>query len=143
MHIVFGGAFNGKRQYVKNLMQNEKASWHEGMMPPLTRKDSVTVIAGVERWVKEELEQGLTEQQLIEKVKKTLSTSQSKQIWVLTDLNRGIVPTERIEREMRDVVGRIYQFLFTEAQQITRIWYGIPQTIKGANQDENLHENRG
>ncbi|ANU22383.1 bifunctional adenosylcobinamide kinase/adenosylcobinamide-phosphate guanylyltransferase [Planococcus donghaensis] len=143
MHIVFGGAFNGKRQYVKNLIQNEEASWHEGMMPPLIRNDSVTVIAGVERWVKDELEQGLTEPQIIEQVKKTLSSSQSKQIWVLTDLNRGIVPTERIERETRDLVGRMYQFLFSEAQQITRIWYGIPQTIKGADQNENLHENRG
>ncbi|WP_236610139.1 bifunctional adenosylcobinamide kinase/adenosylcobinamide-phosphate guanylyltransferase [Planococcus halocryophilus] len=58
-------------------------------------------------------------------------------------MNRGIVPTERIERELRDLVGRLYQLLFTEAQQITRIWYGIPQTIKGADQDENLHKNRG
>ncbi|ANU14059.1 bifunctional adenosylcobinamide kinase/adenosylcobinamide-phosphate guanylyltransferase [Planococcus halocryophilus] len=143
MHIVFGGAFNGKRQYVKNLIQNEEASWHEGMMPQLILSDSITVIAGVERWVKEQLEQGLTEQQIIERVKKTLGSSQSKQIWVLTDLNRGIVPTERIERELRDLVGRLYQLLFTEAQQITRIWYGIPQTIKGADQDENLHKNRG
>ncbi|MGB6407052.1 MAG: bifunctional adenosylcobinamide kinase/adenosylcobinamide-phosphate guanylyltransferase, partial [Planococcus donghaensis] len=103
----------------------------------------VTVIAGVERWVKDELTQGLTEQQIMERVKQTLSSSQTQQIWILTDLNRGIVPTERIEREMRDVVGRIYQFLFREAQQITRIWYGIPQKIKGADQDENLHENRG
>ncbi|MCH4828092.1 MAG: bifunctional adenosylcobinamide kinase/adenosylcobinamide-phosphate guanylyltransferase [Planococcus sp. (in: firmicutes)] len=142
MHIVFGGAFNGKRQYVKNLIQNEEASWHEGMMPQLIASNSITVIAGVEHWVKDELEKGLTEQQLIEQVKKTLSSSQAPQIWVLTDLNRGIVPTERIEREMRDLVGRLYQFLFTEAQQITRIWYGIPQTIKGADQDENLHENR-
>ncbi|EMF47345.1 hypothetical protein B481_0926 [Planococcus halocryophilus Or1] len=53
------------------------------------------------------------------------------------------MPTERIERELRDLVGRLYQLLFTEAQQITRIWYGIPQTIKGADQDENLHKNRG
>ncbi len=143
MHIVFGGAFNGKRQYVKDLIQNEEASWHEGKMPQPLLRHAVTVIAGVEHWVKDELQQGATEQQLIAQVKKTVSASQAPQIWVLTDLNRGIVPTERIEREVRDVVGRIYQFLFAEAQQVTRIWYGIPQTIKGADQDENLHENRG
>lgn len=133
MHIVFGGAFNGKRQYVKDLLLNEEASWYEAKLPEAIRRNTVTVIAGVERWVKDELQQGATEQQLLAQVKKTVSVSQSPQIWVLTDMNRGIVPTERIEREMRDVVGRIYQFLFTEAQQITRIWYGIPQTIKGAD----------
>lgn len=134
MHIVFGGAFNGKRQYVKNLIQNEKASWYEGVLPQAIVDDSIMVIAGVEHWVKKELEQGLTEQQIVEQIKETLYYNSSQQIWVLTDLNRGIVPTERIEREMRDLVGRLYQFLFTEAQQITRIWYGIPQTIKGADQ---------
>ncbi|AIY06397.1 hypothetical protein Plano_2432 [Planococcus sp. PAMC 21323] len=134
MHIVFGGAFNGKRQYVKNLIQNEKASWYEGVLPQAIVDDSIMVIAGVEHWVKKELEQGLTEQQIVEQIKETLHYNSSQQIWVLTDLNRGIVPTERIEREMRDLVGRLYQFLFTEAQQITRIWYGIPQTIKGADQ---------
>lgn len=134
MHIVFGGAFNGKRQYVKNLIQNEKASWYEGVLPQAIVDDSIMVIAGVEHWVKKELEQGLTEQQIVEQIKETLHYNSSQQIWVLTDLNRGIVPTERIEREMRDLVGRLYQFLFTEAQQITRIWYSIPQTIKGADQ---------
>ncbi|EMF47344.1 hypothetical protein B481_0925 [Planococcus halocryophilus Or1] len=80
MHIVFGGAFNGKRQYVKNLIQNEEASWHEGMMPQLILSDSITVIAGVERWVKEQLEQGLTEQQIIERVKKH---------WALVNRNKS------------------------------------------------------
>ncbi len=143
MHIVFGGAFNGKRHYVKDQLHNKEACWHEGVLPQALPSGSIAVIAGLEHWVKKQLEQKLSEQQIIEQVKKILHNRQVQQIWILTDLNRGIVPTERIEREMRDVVGRLYQFLFNEAKQITRIWYGIPQTIKGADQDENLHKNRG
>lgn len=143
MHIVFGGAFNGKRQYVKELVGNESVLWTESDLPDILEIESIAVVGGLENWVRHQLEQGITEEQMLEHVKKTLGNAQTQQIWILTDLNRGIVPTERIEREMRDVLGRLYQFLFSEAQRITRVWYGIPQTIKGADKDENLHENRG
>ncbi|MGE6368904.1 bifunctional adenosylcobinamide kinase/adenosylcobinamide-phosphate guanylyltransferase [Planococcus kocurii] len=141
MHIVFGGAFNGKRQYVKEQLKNHNVDWNEARLPEIATRETV-VIAGLENWVRQQLEQGFSEQYMIEQVRKIAGQKQLLQIWVLTDLNRGIVPTEWIEREMRDVLGRLYQFLFHEAESITRIWYGIPQTIKGADQDENLHKNR-
>lgn len=130
MHIVFGGAFNGKRQYVKDRLEGQRVNWNEGQLPNQKATEALVVIAGLEDWVKQQLEQGFSEQQLMEQVKKTIGCGYKQQTWILTDLNRGIVPTERIEREMRDVVGRLYQFLFAEAESITRIWYGIPQKIK-------------
>lgn len=130
MHIVFGGAFNGKRQYVKDRLEGQVAQWNEGRLPEPSATEINIVIAGLELWVKQQLEQGFTEEYLMEQVKKTVGREQTQQTWILTDLNRGIVPTERIEREMRDVLGRIYQFLFAEADSITRIWYGIPEKLK-------------
>ena len=130
MHIVFGGAFNGKRQYVKDQLGDRVAQWNEGRLPEPSATEINIVIAGLELWVKQQLEQGFTEEYLMEQVKKTVGREQTQQTWILTDLNRGIVPTERIEREMRDVLGRIYQFLFAEAHSITRIWYGIPEKLK-------------
>ncbi|MGH2316894.1 bifunctional adenosylcobinamide kinase/adenosylcobinamide-phosphate guanylyltransferase [Planococcus sp. SE5232] len=143
MHIVFGGAFNGKRHYVKEQLKKQDIDWNEGRLPAPAAAETIVVIAGLELWVKQQLEQGLSEEQLIGQVRRTAGHGQAQQIWVLTDLNRGIVPTERIEREIRDVIGRLYQFLFSEAEEITRIWYGIPEKIKGADKDEDLHENRG
>lgn len=142
MHIVFGGAFNGKRHYLKDQLKHQKIDWNEGRLPDAITAEAVVVVAGLEHWVKRQLEHGLTEDQLIEQVKKAAGCERTQQFWILTDLNRGIVPTERIEREMRDVIGRLYQFLFSEAEEITRIWYGIPEKIKGADMDEDLHENR-
>lgn len=129
MHIVFGGAFNGKRQYVKDRLNGQAIDWNEGRLPE-SAAEAIVVIAGLEHWVKEQLEQGFSEEWLMAQVKKTVDCGQAEQVWILTDLNRGIVPTGRIEREMRDVLGRLYQFLFAEAHSITRIWYGIPEQMK-------------
>lgn len=130
MHIVFGGAFNGKRHYVKDQLKDQEVVWLEGRLPEQQETRRVIVIAGLEHWVKQQLEQGYSEQQLMDQAKTIIDWKQGQQTWVLTDLNRGIVPIEPIEREMRDVLGRLYQFLFAEAESIIRIWYGIPQKIK-------------
>lgn len=140
MHIIFGGAFNGKRQYAKERLAGMDGSWHEGSLPETGEANAV--IAGLEHWVKKQLDQGSTEEQIMSQVKKTVSQKKRDQIWILTDMNRGIVPADALERELRDVIGRIYQYLFAQAEHISRIWYGIPQTIKGADEDEDLYENR-
>ncbi|TWT27621.1 bifunctional adenosylcobinamide kinase/adenosylcobinamide-phosphate guanylyltransferase [Planomicrobium sp. CPCC 101110] len=140
MHIVFGGAFNGKREYVREQLGNQEVSWFEGVMPE--RSPLFTVIAGVEKWVKLQLETGKSEKEILESASDALLLNESsRQIWILTDINRGIVPLDPIERQQRDVVGRLYQFLFKEAASVTRIWYGIPETLKGADDDENLYKN--
>lgn len=140
MHIVFGGAFNGKRQYVKELVGDREAVWYEGELPK--EGGRLIVAAGVENWVKAQLQNGADEKTIVQLVGQAISyQAQEGQIWILTDINRGIVPADALEREMRDVVGRLYQHMFSAAESVTRIWYGIPQTIKGADWHEDLHTN--
>ncbi|RNF40048.1 bifunctional adenosylcobinamide kinase/adenosylcobinamide-phosphate guanylyltransferase [Planococcus salinus] len=141
MHIVFGGAFNGKRQYVKEMLSSKETVWCEGKLPDAA--DQSVVIAGLEQWVKMQLERQMDEETIQQLVKKTVQSKKGQQqIWILTDMNRGIVPVDAIERKLRDVIGRIYQDLFKEAELVTRIWYGIPQLIKGADENEHLYQNR-
>ena len=141
MQIIFGGAFNGKRQYVKDMLSGMEAAWHEGQLPRSVGE--LTVIAGLEQWIKEQLEEQINEEAIHQSVKKAVQLQTiGELIWILTDMNRGIVPIDPIERRLRDTAGRIYQNLFKEAERITRIWYGIPQTIKGADENENLYKNR-
>lgn len=140
MQIVFGGAFNGKRQFVKNLINDREVEWHESRLPETA--ENSTVVAGIEKWVKQQLEQQATEKIITDRIKRLVEIQKGgKHIWILTDMNRGIVPADPLEREMRDIIGRTYQYLFAEAEKITRIWYGVPQTIKGGDTDENLYEN--
>lgn len=127
MHIIFGGAFNGKRQYVKEHFVDARFGWHEAELP---EPGQAAVIAGVEQWIRQQLEKGRSEQAILATVGQLVDSS-GQRIWVLTDISRGIVPIDVFERNWRDVTGRTYQYLFGQADHITRIWYGIPQTIKG------------
>ncbi|MGI2327765.1 bifunctional adenosylcobinamide kinase/adenosylcobinamide-phosphate guanylyltransferase [Planococcus sp. YIM B11945] len=139
MHIVFGGAFNGKRDFVKEQLKNRDWVWHEAELPkPST---SHVVIAGVENWVKRRLEEGMAEAEILQAVQSHVLEN-THQIWILTDINRGIVPLDPIERQQRDTVGRLYQWLFKQAASVTRIWYGIPELLKGDEGIENVHEDR-
>lgn len=135
MHIVFGGAFNGKREYVKKLLAGQEIDWAEGELPKSSTASPTIVIAGIEHRIKTQLASGMSEFRIFEEILEMLAKSKDyKLVWVLTDMNRGIVPIDPLERELRDVLGRIYQFLFSEATEITRIWYGLPQNLKGGDE---------
>src|SRR5690606_11529073 len=128
----------GKRQYVKEHMKLDSSVWLEGELP---QPGEPAVVAGLEQSIRKQLEQQCPEQDILAAIR-DLAESTGERIWILTDISRGIVPIDPLEREWRDVTGRSYQYLFGNAQHITRIWYGIPQTIKGDGRDEHLHENR-
>ncbi|MCJ1908154.1 bifunctional adenosylcobinamide kinase/adenosylcobinamide-phosphate guanylyltransferase [Planococcus ruber] len=134
MHIVFGGAFNGKREYVKKRLAGQEVDWFESKLPKSPAVSAAIVVAGIEHRIKSQLASGISEFHIREELQEMLAKyKDNKLIWVLTDMNRGIVPIDPLERELRDVLGRIYQFLFSEATEITRIWYGIPQNLKGGD----------
>ncbi len=126
MHIIIGGAHNGKRAYVKTLLEKQQKNsvqWCEGEIPSIGSEP--LVLAGIEKW----LEQcGLSEEEAINHVMKSIENRDV--ILILTDIGRGIVPMDAGQRELRDVCGRLYQRLFSEADEITRIWYGIAKTLK-------------
>lgn len=138
MHIIFGGAFNGKRQYVKEQPAARALPWHEQDLPS---PGEPAVIAGLEKWIYHQLERCEPEENIVAAIKR-VAESPGERIWILTDISRGIVPLDPLERKWRDATGRTYQYLFGAAEKITRIWYGIPQTIKGDGQNEHLYENR-
>ncbi|MDI2587786.1 bifunctional adenosylcobinamide kinase/adenosylcobinamide-phosphate guanylyltransferase [Psychrobacillus sp. NEAU-3TGS] len=125
MHVIFGGAFNGKRAYVENLIQGRSVQWMnaEEDIPVLLSNTEVVVVYGVENLVQTKLEEWLEH---LERWNMKFEV-----IVIATEIGRGIVPMEATARRLRDDVGRFYQQLFTKAESVTRIWYGIAQTIKG------------
>jgi len=129
MRIYFGGAHNGKRQYVRNLLQDEgqlHVQWIESELP--TPGTNPVVIAGIENWL---AKTNLSEEEAIAHIIK--QTANRDIIFILTDIGRGIVPIDAKQRNLRDVSGRLNQRLFAEADEVTRIWYGIAQIIKPRN----------
>ena len=125
MHVIFGGAFNGKRAYVENRIQGRSVQWMnaEEDIPVLLSNTEVVVVYGVENLVQTKLEEWL---EYLERWNTKVEV-----VVIATEIGRGIVPMEAASRRLRDDVGRFYQKLFTKAESVTRIWYGISQTIKG------------
>ena len=126
MHIVIGGAANGKRQYVKEQVSNETI-WLGSEAPlELDRTiDAPLVICGLEQWMATRL------QEEDAAIKEILDFIRNKEVtMILTDIGRGIVPMDPTERALRDACGRLNQQLMKEATSVTRIWYGIPQKLK-------------
>ncbi|PID17885.1 hypothetical protein CSV62_11375 [Sporosarcina sp. P35] len=83
------------------------------------------VITGLHEWL---MNTALTETEASQAVR---DVSGPDTVFILTEIGRGIVPLDAGQRELRDRCGRLYQQLFAEATGVTRIWYGIPHTIKG------------
>ncbi|MCZ2257502.1 bifunctional adenosylcobinamide kinase/adenosylcobinamide-phosphate guanylyltransferase [Sporosarcina sp. G11-34] len=126
MHVYIGGASNGKREYVRNNLREKNAQdvlWVEGELP--TEGSGLVVIAGLEKWLENTT---LSEAEAVTKVMEIVETRNT--IFILTDIGRGIVPMNAAQRSLRDTCGRIYQRLFAEADEVTRIWYGIAKNIK-------------
>ena len=126
MHIIIGGAFNGKRAYVNQLID---ATWYERELPEKVAGN--IVLANIEGILQEHLEE--EEEQvasdIAEKIR-LLDAQSDELVVILTDMGRGVVPLEKEQRQLRDTCGRLYQLLFKEATTITRIWYGIPEILK-------------
>ena len=123
MQVFIGGAHNGKRAYVKEMLTEQDVDWIEGGLPSPSREP--IVVTGLENWL---ASCALSEEEAIYQVMKSVENRDT--IVILTDIGRGIVPMDARQRQLRDTCGRLYQRIMAEADEVTRIWYGIPQTIK-------------
>ena len=136
MFVILGGAYNGKRKFVEQLIASkgdmELVEW-SGKLPsefvPTTNKRYI--ISDFEKIISNFL--ALPELQAAEIITKLLfQLAKDNEVYcICTDMSRGVVPLERQDRQLRDISGRVYQKLCAEASDVIRVWYGIPQWIKG------------
>lgn len=127
MHVFIGGAYNGKTDYVRRWIGDSAARFCTMDTTATAKPGERLVITGLPEWL---LRTDLTEAEASQVVR---DISGPDTVFILTEIGRGIVPMEATQRELRDRCGRLYQQLFAEATIVTRIWYGIPHTIKGVN----------
>jgi adenosyl cobinamide kinase/adenosyl cobinamide phosphate guanylyltransferase len=144
MHFVTGGAYNGKRAWVKRVFKaDHPVSWlsaYENQPLPndLTHiSRDLLILEGIEFWLKALAGQhDLTQSRKIwnkyldnwlvwEK-----ANGKRKLVLIGTDLSKGIVPLEIENRLWRDLTGWAYQDTAAKAEKMDVIWYGINQTIK-------------
>lgn len=144
MHFIIGGAFNGKRAWVKNTYNGfEHLHWlsaYENHSLPINVIDidqNVLILEGVEIWLKDlTLENDADQCRAIWNLclEKWLSWEQAelyRQLIVIgTDITKGIVPVEVENRLWRDITGWAYQDIAAKSVKVDVIWYGLNHTIK-------------
>lgn len=121
--LIVGGACQGKREYAKNaygLKETEILPWNE-------EREAASCIADLHLRVRACLEKGLTQQEVLEKL---LPFCRGK-IVLCDDIFCGVVPLDALERQWREVTGRLLCRLAQEADSVIRMQCGLPQAIKG------------
>ena len=128
MILVTGGAFQGKKEYVRTrfcLVEEEMAdgaecSWEEIRL--------CRCLFHFHLLVKRMMKEGEDPSDLCE----ILMEENPSLIIVTNELGCGIVPIEHFDREYREICGRICCQIAKEAKEVHRVVCGIGQVIKGA-----------
>lgn len=121
--LIVGGACQGKREYAQKafgLNEREILPWNE-------EREAASCIADLHLRVRACLEKRLTQQEVLEKL---LPFCRGK-IVLCDDIFCGVVPLDALERQWREVTGRLLCRLAQEADSVIRMQCGLPQAIKG------------
>lgn len=124
MHFIFGGRCMGKLDYATGLVGDPKiCDLSRCGAEEMYRAD---IVSGVHLLVKKFVEDGLKpEEYFVENMPRLAG-----KIIIGDEVGAGIVPVDAFERAWRDETGRVYQLLAAHAQNVTRVWAGIPQALK-------------
>lgn len=133
MHLIFGGAYQGKLDYAKEHYQLKEEDVYFCSSEEMDDKTlipeiefSKRVINKLEEFVLCCVRSGVETKDYLEEHRNEWKDS----IMICTDISAGVVPCEKELRAWREMVGRTLMYLGKEAEEITRIFCGIPQKIK-------------
>jgi len=77
---------------------------------------------------------GKSQAKIIKKMEELLLAINKKEIRVImvsNDVGLGLVPTNKLGREFRDIAGRVNQLVASSSDEVFFIVAGIPMKIKG------------
>ena len=125
MYLIFGGAYQGKKEYAKEQYGLDDADFficHEDKEIDFHFK----AVCNLEKFVLHCLRKGEEAKDVLEKHRKDWKSC----IMICTDISSGIVPYDKEQRAWREMTGRTMVYLGKEAEEVTRIFCGLPQKLK-------------
>lgn len=134
MDLIIGGVCQGKGDFVKERyqLQEEDICYcryqnEAGLLLFEANIDfTKSAIHGLEHFIRWCLHNGIEAKDYLEEHKEKWQ----EKVLICTDLSSGIVPFEKELREWREMVGRTVVYLGKEAEEVTRLFCGIPQRLK-------------
>ena len=125
MILIYGGAYNGKLQYVKDnydIKEEHIFYCKDNSNIDFNKK----VIYGLHKFT---YENSNNEKVSIDYLKENINKLQDK-IIICDEINSGIVPINKNERIWREDTGRALQYLSKNANKVVRVFFGIPTVLK-------------
>ena len=124
MILVFGGAYNGKKDFIKekfNINEEDIFYCSDGEID-----FSKKVICGLHKFTYSNV---LNEINSLQYIKENMNLFQDK-IIVCDEISSGIVPLKKEDRKWREETGRCLQYLSKESSCVYRVFCGISTIIK-------------
>src|SRR5699024_9264662 len=144
MRVITGGAYNGKRHFVKEFYHLTDGAdfikytgYNNDKLPVdlLLIKTKYIIIQHLGMYVKKffEIDTSISSHNEafdLYCLKLQDRNPDSKLNLIGDDISKGVVPTNRQEREWRDMTGLLYQRLIQASDRFDIIWYGINKQLK-------------
>lgn len=124
MILIFGGAYNGKLEFIKRKynISNEDIFFCKDEHLKYDKK----VISGLHIFTRACIINKINSLDLL---KKNINLLENK-IIICDEINSGVVPMEKLDREWREETGRVLQFLTQNSSHVFRIFFGIEEKLK-------------
>lgn len=136
MHVIIGGAYSGKRQFVKK--QISSAQWISAYDDKIISEEMITVengtivLEGFEIWIAHYIQSGKSNLEICALFDHyfDLLTAKCDVYIIMLEVGRGVVPIEVESRRLRDIMGWIQQSAVKKAEKATYMWHGLSQRLK-------------
>jgi len=124
MVLIFGGAYNGKLEFVKEKydIDNEEIFFCTDENLKFNKK----VLCGLQAFTKACVLNKINSLDILEN---NINSLKDK-IIICDEINSGIVPMEKLDRDWREETGRVLQFLTKHSSSVYRIFFGLQEELK-------------
>ena len=127
MILITGGAYQGKLEFARdtfNISDDEIFYCMESTSSLDTRK---IIINNLDEYIRSAIYSGKDEKYIKSQLNDECC---GNKIIIVTDQSCGIVPLKKEDRLFREALGRITTMLSQKADEVYRVFCGIPQKLK-------------
>lgn len=128
MKLIIGGAFQGKKEYVKEHFGIREKDITDGAEADFDTIFHCVCMTHFHEWVK----RGLQEDWDFEELETKLLRENPHVILITNELGYGVVPMEVFDRKYRELTGRLCTKIASESELVVRVICGIGTVIKDA-----------
>jgi hypothetical protein len=126
MILVTGGAFQGKKEYVRQAFGLKEADFTDGKECAWEAVYEAKAVTHFHEYIRRSLEAGRE----VSNLAKELYRRNPEVILVVNELGSGVVPVDAFDRNYRETTGRVCCELAKYSGEVHRVTCGIGRKIK-------------